>query len=123
MEYAKAAVQLLAAILAAVIPGLTDGTPMGWPEWTNVGVLAAGAIMVYNSANIPGYRWAKLVASIVSAIGVMVVSGLSDGALSTSEVIQIITALVGAGLVGGVRNGGNAVDGVFVAGPNAVTRV
>lgn len=100
----KSAVAALAAILAAILPGLSDG-PMGLSEWANVVVLAAGAIQVYNAANIPGWRYAKTVAAVVTAGGVVAVSAFSDGAVSPSEWIQIGLAVA------------NSAGVYFVPGP------
>lgn len=118
IEGMAAVVALLGAIITAVTPGITDG-PMGFPEWTNVGVLAAGAVMVYNSANLPGYRYAKLVAAVVAAVGVVLISVLSDAALTTTEIVQIAAAILGAAGVGAIRNT-HTRDGVFVSGPYAI---
>jgi hypothetical protein len=119
VQAAAAILALLAAVLTAVLPGIEDG-PMGWPEWVNVGILAAGAINVYNAANLPGYRYAKLIASVVSTVGVLLVSFLSDGALTTTEIIQIVVAIGGSFGVRQVPNN-HTTDGVFVGGPHRVT--
>lgn len=103
MTLVKALVQLLMTILAAVVPGLAAG-PMDATAWINVVILGAGAVMVYNAANIPGWEYAKLIASAVSAVAVLLVSFL-DGGLSSAEVIQLILAAAGAVGVGALPNG------------------
>lgn len=110
--YAKTLAALLAAVLAAVMPGLLDA-PMGWPEWINVVVLAAGALHVANAENVPGWRYAKAIAAGVAAAGVAVIAGLSDGVFTTAEVVQVVLAVLGVAGVGAVRNAGT-VKGVFV---------
>ena len=120
MQYVKAWIMVAAAVLAAVGPGLIGYGWSGWgvTEWTNVGVLAAGAILVYNAANLPGYRYAKLIAACVASGGAILLSVLSNG-LSPEEVVQVVVAILAAAGVGVFRNPGT-VDGVFVAGPYAV---
>jgi hypothetical protein len=118
--YAKALVQFIAAVLAAGIPALASPTGMGWSEWINFGILVAGAIQVYNAANLPGYNFAKTIAAGLSAALVLLTSALTDG-VSTSEWIQVgVAFLVGVGGVASVRNSGT-VDGVFRQGRHAVS--
>ncbi len=103
MTTTKAIVQLLMTVLAAVVPGLAAG-PMTPTAWINVVILAAGAIMVYNAANIPGWDYAKLIASAVSAVAVLLVSSLQDG-ISPAEWIQLALAAAAALGVGALPNG------------------
>lgn len=117
--YAKAAVAVLAAVLAAILPGLTTDGPLGFVGVVNVIVLAAGAVQVYNAANLPGYRYAKVIAAAVAAAGVVVVSAWSDEFISSAEWVQIVLAVLGAVGVGAVRNAAT-VKGVFVRGRHAV---
>lgn len=106
MSIAKTLVAALAAVLAAILPGMIDG-PMGLSEIVNVVVLAAGALHVYNAGNVPGWRYAKLVAAAIAAGGVILISALTDGAVSYAEWIQIALAVAGAV---GVRQVPNARD-------------
>lgn len=96
MAIAKALVALLAAVLAAVVPGLLGDQPLGVVGWINVVVLAAGAVQVFNATNLPGWSIAKTIAAAISAAGVIVVSALSSGGISTVDWIQIVLAVVGA---------------------------
>lgn len=105
MPIAKTLVAALMAVLAAILPGLTDG-PMGLPEWLNVVVLAAGALQVYNAGNVPGWRFAKLIAAAISAGVVILISAISDGVVSPAETIQITLAVAQAVGVWGVPNRG-----------------
>jgi intracellular sulfur oxidation DsrE/DsrF family protein len=100
MTVFKAILQLVAAVLAAVLPGLVEDAPMNASAWVNVVILGAGAVMVYNAANLPGWNYAKLVASGVTAVGVVLVSALTDGGISGAEVIQMVIAGLGAVSVG-----------------------
>lgn len=106
MTVMKAIVQVIATALAAVIPALAVG-PLDAIGWFNVVALAAGALMVYNSANIPGWNYAKLIASAVAAVAVLLMSSWTGG-LSSAEIIQLVLAFLGALGVGAVPNGGRA---------------
>lgn len=103
MTIVKAVVQLIATILAAVIPALANG-PMTATAWINVVILGTGAVMVYNAANLPGWDYAKLIASAVSAVAVLLVSAL-EGGISPAEWIQLALAAAGALGVGALPNG------------------
>lgn len=104
MSVAKTIVQLIAAVLAAIAPGIIVGQPLGVVGWINLVVLAAGAIHVYNAANLPHWNVAKAIASAVAAVGVVLISALSDGGVSAGEWVQIVTALLGAAAVYAVPN-------------------
>lgn len=104
MSVMKAIVQALATALAAVVPALAVG-PLDAVGWFNVIALAAGAIMVYNAANIPGWNYAKLIAAGVSAVFVLLMSSW-EGGLTSAEIIQLILAFLGALGVGAIPNGG-----------------
>lgn len=108
MTAAKAWVQLAATVLAAVLPALTSGWPLSLDAWVNLVALTAGVVMVYNAANIPGWSYAKLIASAVSAVAVVLLSALTDRAVSPAEVVQMIVAGLGALGVGAIPNGARA---------------
>jgi hypothetical protein len=96
--HAKGIVSLLFAILAAVLPAVTD-TGMGVVEWINVAALALGTFHVYNASNdLPGWPVAKAIAAVLSAVLVAVASYVSFG-ISTTEWIQIAMAGLGAAAV------------------------
>lgn len=109
MGAAKALVQLVMTVLAGVVPALTAG-PLTPAAWVNIVALGAGVVMVYNTANIPGWSWAKMIASGVSAVAVVLLSAITDGALSPAEIIQMILAFAAAVGVGAVPNGGFVSD-------------
>lgn len=124
MTYAKTLVALLAAVLAAVLPGLThqaglttDGR-LGASGIANIVVLAAGTIQVFNAGNLPGWRYAKLIAAAVGAGGVVLISVLSDLQVSPQEWIQVALAVLGTLGVAAIPNAGTE-DGVFVTGRHA----
>lgn len=101
---AKMWMQLLAAILAAVLPFILDAAHMGLPEWINVAILAIGAAVVWNSSNTNGWRYGKAVGSAFMTVLVLFVSLYSDGALSFAEVIQMVLAFLAPLAVFFVRN-------------------
>lgn len=104
MSYVKFWTQLAATVLAALIPALAVG-PLDAAGWVNVVILAAGAVTVANAGNIPGWRYAKLIAAVVSAVAVVVAAALTDGGISTAEIVQMIVAGLGAAGVGALPNG------------------
>ena len=106
MSVAKTIVQVIVAVLAAVLPSVVVGEPLGLVGWINIVVLAAGAVNVFNAANLPHWNVAKAIASAVAAVGVVLISALSDGGVTAGEWVQIITALLGSGAVFAVPNRG-----------------
>jgi enoyl-[acyl-carrier-protein] reductase (NADH) len=103
---AKAIVQLVMTVLAGLVPALTAG-PLDTAAWVNIVILSAGIVMVYNTANIPGWHYAKFIASAVSAVAVVLASALTGG-ITGVEVIQMVLAGAAAIGVGAVPNGGAA---------------
>lgn len=104
MQCSKAIAAAVAAVLAAVIPALYVPGPLGFAEWVNIVLLACGAIQIYNSANLPHWEYAKMIAAVVTAAGVAVSSALSDGDVTRGEWVQIAIALFGAFAVYRVPN-------------------
>lgn len=109
MTVAKAIVQLVMTILAALVPALTVG-PLTPAAWINIVVLGAGVVMVYNAANIPGYAYAKLIASAVSAVALVLTAAITDGAITPDEIIQMILGAAAALGVGAIPNSGSRVE-------------
>lgn len=107
MSVAKALVQLLMTVLAAVVPAMLAG-PLDTGAWINVVILAAGAVTVYTAANIPGFAYAKLICSAIAAVAVLLSSSIAGG-LNPAEVIQLILAAAAALGVGAIPNSTQAV--------------
>ena len=105
MTVVKTLVQLVITILAGIVPALTAG-PLDAPAWINIVALGAGVVMVYNAANIPGWPYAKLIASGVAAIAVLLLSAITDNTITPAEIVQMIIAFAGAAGVGALPNGG-----------------
>jgi hypothetical protein len=71
--------------LAAIVPALTAG-PLDCAGWINVVVLAAGVVMTDNASDdIPGWGYAMVVASAVSAVAVVLTSALPGGIQSAEQ--------------------------------------
>jgi len=103
---AKAIAQVLVAVLAAILPQLVAG-PLDAAAWVNVVILACGAIGVWNSANLPGYAWAKMIASAISAVAVILATALTSGhALNMTDYVQMVLAFLGTIAVAAVPNSG-----------------
>lgn len=106
MTVAKAIVAVLAAVLAAVVPYMVAG-PLDIIGWFNIIALAAGAVAVFNTANIPGWPVAKTIAHAVAVVAVLLMSAWQGG-LSTPEILQLVLAFVGTLSVYVVPNGSAA---------------
>lgn len=104
MQYAKSIAAAVAAILAAVVPAFYGSGPIGLGAWVNVVLLACGAVQIFNSKNIAGWDYAKLVAAVVTAAGVAMASALSDADVSRAEWIQVAIAALGAFVVYRIPN-------------------
>ncbi len=108
MSVAKAIVQLVMTVLAGIVPALIAG-PLTPSSWINIVVLGAGVVMVYNAANIPGYAYAKLIASAVSAVALVLTAAITDGAITPDEIIQMVLGAAAALGVGAIPNSGSQV--------------
>jgi hypothetical protein len=95
-QHAKALAALAAAILAAIVPALYSDAPLGFAGWVNVIILAAGAVQIFNAANLAGYEYAKLIAAVATAGAVVLSSALSDGDVTRIEWIQVFVSALGA---------------------------
>ncbi len=103
--YAKAIVQLVMTVLAAIVPALTAG-PLTPAAWINIVVLGAGVVAVYNSSNDhPGWGWAKMIASAVSAVALVLTAAITDGAITPAEIIQMVLGAAAVFGVGAIPNG------------------
>lgn len=91
----KAYVAAAGAVLAAVVPVFIAPGPFGAAEWINVGILAAGAVQVYNAGNLVGWRYAKAVAAGVAAGLVALTAVVSDG-VTRAEAVQVLVAVAAA---------------------------
>lgn len=112
MRYAKTLVQLTAAVLAAIVPGLVDG--MGLAEWINVAILGVGAYQVWNAENTGMWPKGKMFASAAMSVLVLIptfltgvsTDGVAFGGLEVGEIVQLIIAALAPFGVYAVRNTG-----------------
>lgn len=70
----------------------------------NVLVLALTAAGVYFRANTPTQPWAKMVIAVLGAAVTVLTSAWSDHHIDTTEIVQIVLAILGAIQVGTVAN-------------------
>jgi hypothetical protein len=107
--YAKAAVQLVGAVLVGVMPLLSTDTPLGASEWVNVALVGVGAAVVWNTQNHPDWPYGKLIGSALMTALTTLNSLLSDG-LTRAEIMQCVLALVVTIAVGGFPNAAKEVQ-------------
>lgn len=95
-NYQKFVAQVVATVLAALVPALADGK-LSTAEWVNVGIIGLGAVAVLGAGNLPVGVWqhTKTIVSVATAVLVTIASFLTGG-LSTTEWIQIGMAALGA---------------------------
>jgi hypothetical protein len=97
MPYSKALAQVAATVLVALLPLLVDGH-LSAVEVINlciVGISAIGVAIVPNlSAGVAKY--AKSLLAVAGAVLVLLTSFISDGNLSTDEIVQLVVAALGA---------------------------
>lgn len=93
---APALSQIAVAVLAAIVPALSDNVLDG-PEAINAVIIGLGAIGVWGVPilNVRYGRWTKVGVSVLTAGLVVLASALTDG-VSATEWLQIILAGFGA---------------------------
>lgn len=94
--YQKFIAQVVATVLAALVPALADGS-LSAAEWVNVGIIGLGAVGVLGAGNLPSGVWAhtKVIVSVATAVLVALASFLTGG-VNLTEWIQIAMAALGA---------------------------
>lgn len=108
MQYAKTVAQIVATIASAGVVVLANGGGWSVANILNValaGVMAIGVFYVPNAASAPV---AKSVVSLLSAVLALAVTFVAGG-FSTSEILQLVVAGLGALGVYGIRNDPPAV--------------
>jgi hypothetical protein len=103
MQYAKSVLQVVATMASAAVVFLATGTAWTAANTLNVilaGVMAVGVLYVPNTANAPV---AKMVVSLLSAVLALAATFVVGG-FTTSEILQLVVAGLGALGVYGVRN-------------------
>jgi hypothetical protein len=108
MRANKALVALTAAMATAALPVLSGRTDaLAAADWVNVAIAMTGAGAVYIAANLEDggiWTWTKAIMAGLSAALMLVVSQLTGG-ITGAEVVQVLTAFLGAVAVAMVSNG------------------
>jgi 2-keto-3-deoxy-6-phosphogluconate aldolase len=108
-QYSKAIAAVVASVLSALLSALTGDETISPTEWVNVAILGVGAVSVFAAPNVPGARYTKAALAVLTAILTLLVAVIADGAVSTSEWLQLGVAALGALGVYAVPNSGTAV--------------
>ncbi|MEW2507606.1 hypothetical protein AB0878_44820 [Amycolatopsis sp. NPDC047767] len=104
MQYAKAAVAVLAAGVSAVLAALTGDQMISTLEWVNIAIAVATAASVFAAPNVPGARATKLVLAVIMTGLTAVVNVIGAEATTPTDWWQLLTAFLGAVVVYAVRN-------------------
>ena len=102
MTYSKAIAQVVATILAGLLPFLVDNS-LSAVEIINLGIIGSSAITIAIVPNLTAgiAKYAKGALAVVSAVLVLLTSLIADGTLTTEETLQLVIAGLGAiGVVG-----------------------
>jgi hypothetical protein len=105
----KALLQLVAAVLAAVVPAFADTT--NWTDlshWVNVLILAVGAYQVWNADNTTYWPMGKMYASLAMSVLMIATGFVTDGVLDVGEIVQLVIAALTPFGVYAVRNTGSS---------------
>ena len=96
-NYQKLIAQLVATVLAGIVPALAGDNHISAAEWINVVILALGAVAVLGAGNLPEGVWAhtKAIVSAATAGAVLLQSSISGG-VNPTEWLQIALAVLGA---------------------------
>lgn len=109
MKYAKLLAAVVATGLSAIYAAISDGhVTNGEVITVTMGILAAAA--VFAAPNVPGARYTKAVLAVLTAVAALAIGGWSDGRLSTSELIQVVLAGLGALGVYALPNRTNGIN-------------
>lgn len=103
MQYAKSVMQVVATMASAAVVFLATGTAWTAANTLNTilaGVMAVGVLYVPNAPNAPV---AKMVVSLLSAVLALAATFVVGG-FTTSEILQLVVAGLGALGVYAVRN-------------------
>ena len=105
MNYAKAAMAVLATVVAAVVAAMTGDNTVSATEWVNVAIMGAGAAAVFAAPNVPGAAYTKAILAVIVAALTVAASAIVGG-ITTVEWMQIGLAAAGAIGVYAVPNDG-----------------
>ena len=113
MNYAKAIVQFLGAVLSFILLGTVVGSPgdeaLTVFEWCQVIVMALGVVPIAMIPNTVYQAWAKGIVAFFVAVFALVPAFL-DGGIQAPELIQLILAGLTAAGVLAIGNKGDVGD-------------
>lgn len=93
--YTKSILAVVATIISAVIAALTGDNTISNPEWVNIAILGFGAASVFAAPNVPGAAYTKSILAVFTASLTVLASAIIGG-VTTTELLQIVTAGLGA---------------------------
>lgn len=107
-KYAKFFAIVIATVLSGVSAALLGDSVISPSEWVNIAILAVGALGVFAAPNVPGAAYTKSILAVLAAV-LTVLTSVIIGGVSSTEIIQIVLAGMGAL---GVYATPNAGDGI-----------
>lgn len=109
-KYTKAILAVIATVAAGLIAALSGDETISNQEWVNVAILAVGSLGVFAAPNVPGAQYTKAILAVLTA-GLTVLASAIVGGLTTTEMLQILVAGLGAVGVYAFKNEDKAVVG------------
>lgn len=104
LPYLKAALYVLIAVLGSLGTILADRSGVNGGQILNLIAVGLTALVVYGKANTPDQPHAKAVVAILGAGVVVFASAVTDGRIDSTEIVQIVLALLGSLQVATVAN-------------------
>jgi MFS family permease len=95
-KYGKFIAEVVVTAIVALIAAMQDNS-VDAAEWILVILAAARAVAVLGAGNLPAGVWAhtKTIVSAVIAAGGFVISAITDGAFTSSELLQCLVLVAG----------------------------
>ena len=96
-KYLKFAAQVVATVLAALYPALSDGSFTA-DEQINCLLIGLGAVGVLGAGNLPEgvWKYTKAIVSVATAVFTLLAALITDGQLTNPEIVQLVIAGLGA---------------------------
>lgn len=104
MKALKFVLYVIIAVLGSAGASLLSPGGLHGAALFNVLVLALTAAVVYWKGNTPTQPWAKTLVAVFGAGVTVLVSAWSDGHIDSTEIVQIILAMLGVVQVGAANN-------------------
>lgn len=94
-KYTKFVAIVIATVLSGVLTALTGDSVISPTEWVNIAILGVGALGVFAAPNVPGAAYTKSILAVLAAVLTVLTSAIVGG-ISTTELVQIGVAALGA---------------------------